>query len=290
MRDTPYYSIRTGKHKDGSRLDLPMFKRLFLTLYSRLCREGYFQEALGYDCVDAGYVSGTLGPDVPGALLLTLRKDNLWPLEEKLEGYGEDDLFDMVECLYDHVSKPVPGSGYYHDWNNCGWHYGEFDSAAGRAEFRAHFNEIARDYDDGYQLSEQGEILLTAESGFGELLLAPLPVCDKENVRSRVDLAKRKFLRHRSSLADRRDAVRELADVLEYLRPKLEGVLTRKDEADLFNIANNFGIRHHNAAQKTEYDKAVWYTWMFYYYLATISAVMRLIKKAEAKPSLELPE
>jgi hypothetical protein len=69
---------------------------------------------------------------------------------------------------------------------------------------------------------------------------------------------------------------------LEYLRPKMKGVLMSKDEGDIFNIANNFGIRHHNELQKVQYDKAIWYSWLFYYYLATIHAVLRLVAKAQA--------
>jgi len=68
---------------------------------------------------------------------------------------------------------------------------------------------------------------------------------------------------------------------LEYLRPQLKEVLTKKDESDLFNIANNFGVRHHNESQKTDYDKPIWYSWMFYYYLATIHASLRLVEKGK---------
>ena len=55
--------------------------------------------------------------------------------------------------------------------------------------------------------------------------------------------------------------------------------LNKKDENDIFNIANNFGIRHHNKDQQTEYDKAIWYSWIFYYYLATVHAVLRMTNK-----------
>jgi hypothetical protein len=49
-----------------------------------------------------------------------------------------------------------------------------------------------------------------------------------------------------------------LADVLEWLRPQIKMALLKEDEQDLFNIANNFGIRHMNQNQKLHYDKAVW--------------------------------
>lgn len=114
---------------------------------------------------------------------------------------------------------------------------------------------------------------------------APVPKIDPGNIEARIDAARVKFRRHRSSLDDRRDAIRDLADVLEFLRPKLKNVLTSKDESDLFNLANNFGIRHHNEAQKVQYDKPIWYSWLFYYYLATIHAVVRLIDKASQQRS-----
>lgn len=65
--------------------------------------------------------------------------------------------------------------------------------------------------------------------------------------------------------------------MLEYLRPKVKELLTKPDENDLFNIANNFGIRHHNDKQRTAYDMALWLSWMFYFYLATLHVVLRKI-------------
>lgn len=44
-------------------------------------------------------------------------------------------------------------------------------------------------------------------------------------------------------------------------------------EDDLFNIANNFALRHHNLRQKDNYDDAC-LTWMFYVYLATTHLIL----------------
>jgi hypothetical protein len=89
------------------------------------------------------------------------------------------------------------------------------------------------------------------------------------------------FRRYNSSLNDKRNAVKELVAVLEFLRPKVKKVLVKADENDLFNLANNFGIRHHNEKQKTDYEQEIWLNWMFYYYLATIDAVIKLVKRPE---------
>lgn len=246
-------------------------------MFTRFSAEDYFQEAFGYICVDAGYVPGTLGADIEAQMLRGLRKPDLWPIRDQCVNYSEEDVFDVVEFLYDLVSKPI--DGHYHNWNDCGWHYEIFDKDLGRQAYRTEMNAILCDYKDGYELSTDGEILALPEKGLENLLQANLPVYDPENVEMRVNNAILKFRRHRSSIEDRRDAVRDLADVLEFLRPKLKSVITKSDENDLFNIANNFGIRHHNDTQKTDYDKAIWYSWFFYHYLSTIHAVQRLIGK-----------
>lgn len=274
-----YYSVRTGGHPQGPTIDLDLLKRLFLGVYEEFGRQGYFQEAFGYGCVDAGSVAGQLGSDVEVAILQAIRKTNLYPVEVHVANYSEDDLFDMIEFIYDWVSKPIDGS--YHNYNECGMHWSTFDHAAGQAVFRREVNGILADYRSGFELSMDGEILALAETGLENLFRADLPKYDHENVEQRVDIAMRKYRRHNASLDERRDAIRDLADVLEFLRPRLQEVMTAKDENDLFNIANNFGLRHHNDKQKTGYDRSIWYSWMFYYYLATIHAVLRLIRKAE---------
>lgn len=272
-----YYSAR--KNPSIANLDLAMLLRLFRDLYRRLEEKCYFQEACGYDCVDAGEEPGTLGWDIEAQMFRRLRKSNLWPIKEKYTNYSEEDIFDVIEFLYDHVSKPL--TGVYHNYDNCRWHYSTFDREAGRSEYLLEINELLQDYNGGYELSADGEILARVETGMEQLLGATLPEYGGENIEARVNSAFLKYRRYRSSVEERRDAIRDLADVLEFLRPQLRSVLTRADESDLFNIANNFGIRHHNADQKTDYDKSIWYSWMFYYYLATIHAAVRLIEKAE---------
>lgn len=277
MREKGYYSVRTGKHPGGAKLDLPALKKIFLSIDRQFSSRDYFQEAFGYNCVDAGEVPGSLGEDVAGAILIAVRKENLWPLRDRIPSYSEDDLFDMTEFLHDHVSKPV--DGYFHSYGGCGMHYSTFNRPEGKAEYRAALNPILACYGDGYELSDHGEILSLPEEGMSTLTTASLPSHDPHNVEARVQAAVTRFRRHRSSLEDRKHAIRDLADVLEYLRPKVKDVLNTKDEADLFNIANNFGIRHHNPEQKTGYDTAIWYSWMFYYYLSTIHACLRLLAK-----------
>ena len=280
MNERRYYSHRTGRNPKAVTLDLGMLTRSLLNVYTKFIRDGWFQEAFGYYCVDAGpgQVAGTLGPDVEAEVFLRLRKADLWPLQERYASYSEDDAFDVIEFLHDFVSKPV--AGFEHDWNNCGWHYQEFDRDSGRAEFRDRINKLLHDYADGYELTEDGEILALGTEYLRPLLEQELPGYDPENVNPRVEAAVRKFRHHTPSVEDKQEAVRQLADVLEFLRKKLEGVLPSKEEDELFIIANKFGIRHHRADQKTEYDKEIWLDWIFYCYLNTIHVSVNLLKRA----------
>jgi hypothetical protein len=138
---------------------------------------------------------------------------------------------------------------------------------------------ILREYKDGFEISENGEILILSDNGLSNLFEADIPTNDNLNISDRINSAIIKFRRHKSTLEDRREAIRELADVLEFIRPSIKQNLNKKDENDIFNIANNFGIRHHNKDQQTGYDKAIWYSWIFFYYLATIHAILRMANK-----------
>ena len=268
-----YFSQRTGVNPNPAGLGLHDTRTLFERVYAQFRADGYFDESIGWSCVDVGFTNGTLG-DVDLAILLAVRKSNLWPIEGKAVWYSEDDLFDVIEFLYQHVSKPVEGT--MHDYGACGMHWETFNKVEGQADFRSKINQLLSHYENAFELSADGDVLERAQRGFEGIFAADVPTKD-EKIANRVDSAVLRFRRHGSNLDDRRQAVRDLADVLEYLRPKVKELLTSADEGDLFNIANNFGIRHLNDRQKTGYDTGLWLSWMFYFYLSTIHVVLRKI-------------
>jgi len=267
-----YYSQRK---KEGPSLILNNLKELVFATFKDFENSGFFQESFGYHCVDAGYVPGLVGDDIENYCLRSLRKTGLWPLSEKYPSYSENDLFDVIELLFDVVSKPMEGD--YHSYCDCGWHYNTFDKSSGQEEFRKEINMYLQDYEPGYVLSSRGKILLLGEKGLTHLLEAPLPKYDPANVEEKVELAVLKYRSRHSNINTRREAVRQLADVLEYIRPRLAKRISKKVENDLFTIANNFAIRHHNQVQQTDYDSN-WLSWFFYLYLSTIHLFLRLSK------------
>ncbi len=269
-----YYSQRKGTNPNLKGLPLRDVVDLFVRVFSQLRADGYFDEAFGFTCVDAGEIDGKIR-DPELEMLLTVRKKGLWPVPEKALTYKEDDFFDVLEFLYQHVSKPIDGA--MHSYNQCGMHWETFNQALGRVEYRTKVNAVLTHFERRFELSAEGEVLQRPEAGFEPIFDADLPSSDS-NVLSRVNAATLRYRRHGSTVDDRRQAVRDLADVLEYLRPKVKSFLTSADEKDLFNIANNFGVRHHNDKQRTAYDTGIWLSWMFYFYLSTIHVVLRKIE------------
>jgi hypothetical protein len=77
---------------------------------------------------------------------------------------------------------------------------------------------------------------------------------------------------------DKRSAVVALALVLEERRHILKDNLVKKDERALFDIANNFAIRHQRDDQKPDYDP-IFLDWVFWWYLATIELTDRVLSR-----------
>lgn len=219
MTNRKYYSVRNSKDATLTRLNLDQFKKLFYAVYEDFVKKQYLDEAFGYYCVDLKDVPGTAGSDVSAFFLRKLRKDCLWPIRDRLRFYHADDLFDVIELLFDCVSKPV--DGYHHTFSDCGWHYTTFSSQGRQDEYRKEISTILGDYANGFELSAEGEILAFADNGLQPLLEANVPQRDPDNVEKRIEAAVQKFRHHRSSIEERKKAIRTPADVLEYLRPQI---------------------------------------------------------------------
>ena len=126
-------------------------------------------------------------------------------------------------------------------------------------------------------MTEEGAIVDRVTEPMRRLIEQSLPSnAPKREVRDRVDDAVAHFRRRGATPGDRRAAARELADVLEFLRADVKAHMLRKDENDLFRIANEFALRHNRPTTRRDFEEAIWLSWVFYVYLATIQLVLEL--------------
>lgn len=292
-----YFSERQGRGPKGTPLSHEDLCRQVVSVLDHFNGQDYFQEAFGYECVDAGEVPGTLGPDPAAALFRITGRHGIYPwwdefiVDPPSDGvfFGEprmapmwsdwdpDTLFDVIEVMHDLVSKGIEKDSDYHAFDRCGWHFSQFDRAAGQAEYREEMNKVLRRADPPYELDERGHIVERTPDDFRPLLAAEVPAgTDDDRITKRMKAAVERFRTRGASLDDRRHAVTDLAGVLEALKPDIKREMLKKDESALFEIANNYAIRHNNPKQRGDYDGLIWLTWIFYMYLATIHAVLRV--------------
>jgi len=268
MLKRPYSNVSSGAQ--SARLTFEEARRLIHDAYVRMADE-FFQETFGYSCTD-GFQSGAAGENIRSFVYGETLVDGVTDLASGLaQSKDETVLFTLIEFFHDHVSKGI--DGHYHSYNDCGWHYSTFDKPAGQREWRKQVGGILAHYGEGFVFTET-----SAPSGLRDIAHAKVPSTSTADDNEKVEAAVQRFRRARATRKEHVDAIRDLADVLERLRPKVKEHLLTEDERLLFKLANNFGIRHHNDVQKKGYDSA-WLAWMFYVYLSTIHLVLRLIER-----------
>lgn len=273
-----YYSSR-NKSNPPSIEDL-YWKFQHLYLYYQ--NEDYFKEKTGID------KNGHIPDKIKHNAVISIGFQPFPIPEWEKSAITDGNIFDIIEFLYDHVSKPGELIGMTYN----GYNYSDYDSyvkKTGQEEYRDKVNSILCDYKDGYELSISGMILSIGKDGLSEILHAEIEPYDYHNVDIKVADAIQKWRNRRLLLSERKQAIREMADVFEWLKKtkKLSDVLCKKDESALFEIANKFSIRHHGPDQKNDYDKNIWYSWIFHFYLATYHAVVRLLKKSKNKNKVQ---
>lgn len=282
-----YYTFRRGTPKPSEGLDA--LRRIIASDYQRLEVDGLFQWHLGKDCVDNGYMPGESAGTDPDAYVEWTLGPNLWPLEESIPRLDEEWLFTVIEFLYDHSAAPT--SSTHHSWGNCGIHVYAANEEIGRGEFQDSVNRYLIRYGSGFVLQDNGEIWRSLPSGLVDIQ----PVQTGESsIDDRVQHAIATF-RHRSAaVGQKRDAIKNLADILEILREDDKIGVPSREEARLFEIANQYGIRHFNSTQKTDYDLGVWLDWIFFSFLNAIALSTALIARSysssdEGNPAGDLP-
>lgn len=276
-----YYQFRHGAARPP--VTFAEVLRMIVAAFIQWEKEGWFAYRLGRNCID----EQTDNDEILSMRMLESIGFDAWPLVRLQDSYrnnhrvilNEPQLFTLIEFLYDHSAKPIRYS--HHDWGNCGIHVETADDDLGRTEYSRRINAMLSRYDDGYELRDNGEVWKSAPNGMDDLQVKET---SDPKVDEKVSHAIATFRRYGSSEEQKRDAIRNLAGVLEYYRDTEGTELPSQEEARLFEIANKFGIRHHNPKQKTQYNSGVWLDWMFYTFLNAVALKAGYAKRQERRP------
>lgn len=285
----PYFLERTTKPKTPTRKrSFERFQASALALMAAFEESGWFAKHLGQACVDAEWLYGRAGGDLCRYIHRATGLKLDWPLSEPLT-LDQAELFTLIEFLFDHASEPLDGS--FHNWNGCGMHWEQFHDPGGQEHWRTQVNLLLETHGLDYHLSEGGEIQTRGEPGLARLHQAPPPSTgEPDRFETMVERARDRFLRWSADPHERRVALGELAHALEALRAEAREHLMTEDERRLFEIANQFSIRHNNAVQRSEYDKAIWHSWFFYLFLSTCHLLLRLRERARDETTEQDPD
>jgi hypothetical protein len=150
------------------------------------------------------------------------------------------------------------------------------DREAGQKALRDAVNPALQLATPPLELGADGLIRERPPDEFAGLADAPIPPGEEPAVTEPIEAAVAQFFHRGSTVADRLAAVQSLVGVLERLRSEIKRELLTADESALFDLANNYWIRHNNRAQKVDYDREAWLEWTFYVYLATARAMVRI--------------
>lgn len=187
---------------------------------------------------------------------------------------NEDVVLDLLELLHAECVSAPASIGISDHGDEIA--EGPFDQAEGQQRFRDRLNPALSRHTPPLQMRPTGEIIERPPTDIQTLVDEPIPESIESELSDPIDAAIDRFYRRGATDMDRVDALRHLAAVLERLRSTIKTELASKDESALFEIANRFGIRHHDRTQRGDYDKDIWLEWIFHVYLATARALIRV--------------
>lgn len=263
-----YYAEREGiVDLKEIKIEQSKFNKLFKDAYIYFEEKGYFEVALhGHGSKEKTFI-----PSAENYFFANGLKDAI-PIDKKSWEYDKSTAFTVIEILYKHIIKINMHTNLYGEVTT---HY-TYDEKEPQKEFREMINQYLRCLDDGYELIDSGTIIRLEEGALGSLVKKDLPKGTEDKTIDKVENAVKNFLKHDSTEGDKLNAVKNLIDLLEPYRKALKDITDKDHDTMLFGIANQYGIRHNNVQQKEDYDKKVWYEWMFHYYLATLHVALRL--------------
>lgn len=270
-----YYEERNGLLTNPMKLSLHNLRDMFYSTYLYFYKKGAFSVAYAgvreeVDGDTKQIISPTMAPSPDVYFAIRTHEKDAWLIDDRYHTYSENTLFTVIEILYDHI-------GFYNLETK------KIDRDAVQSEYAEHINNLLKLYSEGYYLEPtNGFIMKIPNIALMEQLrdeCEHIPTDILERMRS----ATESFYRFDSDMEAKKKAICTLADILENIREPLKETLNQeyqvsKNDHDklIFEIVNNFNIRHDNVQQKTNYSRDIWYDWAMQYYTSVIIAYYKL--------------
>lgn len=257
----------------------PLLKA-FVELIDEMRDLDYFPKVLGKGCVDDGGTWGEFTRNASAEISKAIHADVTWPLDEATLSIPDDVLYAVIEYLHDQAQRPR--SREFHSWDDCGWHYADHNKESGGVVYRWRVNELLERYGVGLRVgskgSEKGRLIRHAGLQLDELadeLGDASANSDERLIADAIHL----YRARSSTTVQRRAALTQLANYVEKYRQTFKsGEFTKGDESDLFNIFNNFAIRHGKGVQKDDYGDE-FLDWIFWTSLGAIKLLQGLSQR-----------
>jgi hypothetical protein len=270
--DQPLYSTRAGRQRKLSLADFTTLVWRSAIAPARLL--GFFEERLpgGFGDIDAYLLDKLNTSEISSLDLLGGNSPKFFQSDD------EDLLFDLLELLHRDVVSAPESITFVHG-ERC--FNGPFDQAEGQRVFCDHLNPVLARHSPPLEMRPNGHIIEPPAPAIQPLIEDSIPDSVEPALREPIEAAIDRFYRRGATDVDRRDALRHLADFLEHQRSTIKTEMLSKDENALFQIANQFSIRHHRQDQQGDYDKGIWQEWTFHVFLATAKALIQVQERDE---------
>lgn len=213
---------------------------------------------------------------------------DLWPLSVDRLIDDLDVFMDLIEVLGEFVAARQSRSN--HGYGGCGWHHRDFNIQIGRDIYFWLINRLLNRTTFDLRLATSGEdrgrLVETHGDARNDLVTATIDAAD-EDTRSPIEHAVALCRRRGATVEDKTVGVYDARRVLELRRSLLKEELYRRDEGALFQIANEFDLRHRSESQKSDYDP-VFLDWIFWWDLGTVELTDRVVSR-QAESDSEPP-
>ena len=248
-REKKYYNERMGLLTQSLRLDFDELKDFFLKTYTYFENKEYFQLAIKgiWNYPDHGNAimiePPSFSPSVEVYFANKLQSIEVWPIYLNIDNYDEVTLFTVMEILYEHIAE------YDFEKERINREYP-------RQEYSEYVNNILKAYGDGYYLEPTNGFIMNLPNKALQEQLCEAYDCLPKDVEEKLSSAFKMYYRFDSGMEEKKKAINILADTLEAVRENVKQIFDknhinkRPHDKLIFDIVNNFNIRHNNEKQK----------------------------------------